>query len=219
MVSFRGRVSFTVKGSVSGSKSSMTNYRPIDQPNISVICKQLEAIIKAKIWAISSDTHQLHYIPKHHFINIIIIFDTVYFGRNEFVNAKYNEFNSAAISLLWHALEMLCGVQINVAGIQRRYETWKLLCRIVVASTCRRSVQFGCYITWSRMANCVSVMIEMLPLFNCTISCHGRLVWKTSRCASALGGSRLWLVESTLFGDNVSLRLHREFSLKFNLSN
>ena len=27
-----------------------------------------------------------------------------------------NEFNSAAISLLWHP--MLCGVQINVAGIQ-----------------------------------------------------------------------------------------------------
>ena len=25
-------------------------------------------IIKAKMWAISSDTHQLHYIPKHHFI-------------------------------------------------------------------------------------------------------------------------------------------------------
>ena len=23
---------------------------------------------KAKMWAISSDTHQLHYIPKHHFI-------------------------------------------------------------------------------------------------------------------------------------------------------
>ncbi len=24
--------------------------------------------VKAKMWAISSDTHQLHYIPKHHFI-------------------------------------------------------------------------------------------------------------------------------------------------------
>ena len=32
-------------------------------------------------------------------------------------------------------------------------------------------------------------------------------------------GSRVRLVESTLFGDHVSLRLHREFSLKFNLSN
>ena len=35
----------------------------------------------------------------------------------------------------------------------------------------------------------------------------------------ALDGSRVRLVESTLFGDHVSLRLHREFSLKFNLSN
>ena len=25
-------------------------------------------IVKAKIYEISSDTHQLHYIPKHHFI-------------------------------------------------------------------------------------------------------------------------------------------------------
>ena len=37
--------------------------------------------------------------------------------------------------------------------------------RIIVASTCRRSVQFGCYITSLWMANCVSVMIQMLPLF------------------------------------------------------
>ena len=169
---------------------------------------------------------------------------------------------------------------------------WKY--RIIVASTCRRSVQFGCYITWLWMANCVSVMIKMLPLFNFTISSHrplsrrldrcdrviqnesrdpfggnvyyvtmqitfptrkfrngernfhcdlvhittkwvsslapdcngvfaikayGRRAWKTSRCACALDGSRVRLVESTLFGDHVSLRFHREFSLKFNLSN
>ena len=30
------------------------------------------------------------------------------------------EFNSGAISLLWHPPAILCGVQINVAGIQRR---------------------------------------------------------------------------------------------------
>ena len=88
--------------------------------------------------------------------------------------------------------------------------------RIIVASTYGRPVQFGCYITWPWMANCVSVMVKMLPLFNFTISSHGRLAWKTSWCACALGGSRFWLVESTLFGDHVSLRLHREFSLKFN---
>ena len=80
---------------------------------------------------------------------------------------------------------------------------------ITVASTCRRSVQFGCYITWLWMANCVSVMIKMLPkLFNLTISCNGRRAWKTARCACALAGRRCWLVESTLFGDHVSLRLH-----------
>ena len=91
--------------------------------------------------------------------------------------------------------------------------------RIIGASICRRSVQFGCYITWHWMANRVSVMIKMPPLFNFTISCHGRLALKTSRCACALGGNRFWLVESTLFGDHVSLRLHRELSLNFNLSN
>ena len=94
---------------------------------------------------------------------------------------------------------------------------WKY--RIIVASTCRRSVQFGCYITWLWMANCVSVMIKTLPLFNFTISSHGRRAWKTSRCACALDGSRVRLVESTLFGDHVSLRFHRKFCLKFNLSN
>ena len=46
--------------------------------------------------------------------------DTDHPGRNQFVNAKDNEFNSAAISLLWHPPAMLCGVQINVAGIQQR---------------------------------------------------------------------------------------------------
>ena len=80
---------------------------------------------------------------------------------------------------------------------------WKY--RIIVASTCRRSVQFGCYITWLWMANCVSVMIKMLPLFNFTISSHGRRAWKTSRCACALDGSRVRLVESTLFGDHVTV--------------
>ena len=51
--------------------------------------------------------------------------------------------------------------------------------RIIVASTCRRSVQFGCYITWPWMANCVSVMIKMLPLFNFTI-CLVEAGWRPS---------------------------------------
>ncbi len=86
--------------------------------------------------------------------------------------------------------------------------------RIIVASTCRRSVEFGCYVTWFWMVNCVSVIIKMLHLFNFTISCYGRRAWKTSRCAYALAGSRFWLVESTLFGDHVSLHLHWLFKPK-----
>ena len=145
---------------------------------------------------------------------------TWYLGRNEFVNAK--EFNSAAISLLWHPPAMLCEFRLTWLAYSdgRKRENcsvWKD--RIIVASTCWPSVQFGCYITWHWMANCVSVMIKMLPLFNLTISCHGRLAWKTSWCVCALGESRFWLVESTLFGDHVSFRLQREFSLQFNLPN
>ena len=45
---------------------------------------------------------------------------TRYLGRNEFANAKDNEFNSAAISLLWHPPAMLFSGQVNVAGIRRR---------------------------------------------------------------------------------------------------
>ena len=147
---------------------------------------------------------------------------TRYLGKTEFVNAKDNEFNSAAISLLWHPPAMLWAFRLTWLAYsdgrkRENYSVWKDC--IIVALTSRRSVQFGCFITWPWMANCVSVMIKMLPLFNFTISCHGRLAWKTSRCACALSGSRFWLVESTLFGDHVSLRLHREFSLKFNLSN
>ncbi len=145
---------------------------------------------------------------------------TRYLARNEILNTKNNEFNDAAMFPVGHELPRLRRGQINVAGIRRRQETWNYLCvwkdRIIVASTCRHSVQFGCYITWIWMANCVSVMIKGLPLFNFTISCYGRRVWRTSRCACALTGSRCWLVEPTLSGDHVSLSLHWEFSLKFN---
>ena len=38
-----------------------------------------------------------------------------YLGRNEFLNTKYIEFNSVAISVLWHELPRLCRGQIKVA--------------------------------------------------------------------------------------------------------
>ena len=48
---------------------------------------------------------------------------TRYLGRNEILNTKHNEINSAAIFPVWQELPMLrCG-QINVAGIRRRQET------------------------------------------------------------------------------------------------
>ena len=51
---------------------------------------------------------------------------TRYLGRNDFANAKYNEFNSAAISLLGHPPPMLCRGQINVAGITATVEHVKI---------------------------------------------------------------------------------------------
>ena len=97
---------------------------------------------------------------------------TRYLGRNEIVNTKNNEFNSAAIFPVWHELQMLRSGQINVAG--RKLENssvWKD--RIIVASTYRPSVQFGCYITWLWTANCVSVMIKMLSLTSPYLAMEG----------------------------------------------
>ena len=48
--------------------------------------------------------------------------------------------------------------------------------RIIVASTCRRSVQFGFYITRLCMASRASVMTKMLPLYNFTIPCRGKKI-------------------------------------------
>ena len=62
------------------------------------------------------------------------------------------------------------------------------------------------------MANCFYVITRMRHLYKLTIShrCNG--AWKTSRFACAHAGSRYWWVESTLFEDHVSLRLHWELS-------
>ena len=48
---------------------------------------------------------------------------TRYLGRNEILNTKNNEFNSAAIFTVWHELPMFRRGQITVAGIRRRQET------------------------------------------------------------------------------------------------
>ena len=102
---------------------------------------------------------------------------------------------------------------------RKREYRYVLKYRIILASTCRRSVQFGCNTIWLWMANCASVMTTVLPLYNFIIPCRGRRAWKTSQYARAFAGSRFWLVESTIFGDHVSLRLHWEISLKLNFFN
>ena len=53
---------------------------------------------------------------------------TRYLGRNEILNTKDIEFNSVAISVLWHEMSRLCRGQIKVAGIRRRHrltEIWR----------------------------------------------------------------------------------------------
>ena len=40
----------------------------MNRPTFKYIITLIHAFIKAKLWEISSDTHQLYYIPKHHFI-------------------------------------------------------------------------------------------------------------------------------------------------------
>ena len=58
--------------------------------------------------------------------------------------------------------------------------------RIIVASTYRQSVQFGCYVTWVWMANYVYVMTRMLHFYyKFTISRRCRRAWKTSTYAHA----------------------------------
>ena len=41
---------------------------------------------------------------------------TLYLGKNEILNTKNNEFNSAAIFPVWHELPRLRRGKINVAG-------------------------------------------------------------------------------------------------------
>ena len=74
-----------------------------------------------------------HYLPRYTRYRVIAgrvikggsLYMTRYLGRNEILNTKNNEFNSAAIFPVSHELPMLrCG-QINVAGMRRRQETWK----------------------------------------------------------------------------------------------
>ena len=54
---------------------------------------------------------------------------------------------------------------------------------IIAASTRRRSVEFGRYVTWLWMVKCVSVMTKMLHLYNFAIPCHGGQPKNVTMCA------------------------------------
>ena len=76
--------------------------------------------VKAKLSEISSDTHQLHYTPKHHFIIIIIIIvDTVFRQKRNFKHEKQlcQQYRHIATK---HARSRPPGRQANVRGIHRR---------------------------------------------------------------------------------------------------
>ena len=64
--------------------------------SIQFIQDSYSAGVKANIYEISSDTHQLHYIPLYHF-TILSYYLTRYVGRKEILNTKNNDFNRAAI--------------------------------------------------------------------------------------------------------------------------
>ena len=55
-------------------------------------------------------------------------------------------------------------------GGRKRKNSSALKHRIIVASTCRCSMEFGCYVTWLWMANCAYVMAKMLPLYPWKVS-------------------------------------------------
>ena len=137
--------------------------------------------------------------------SIIIIFDTVlYLDRNEILNTKNKEFKTMLPFFHFStnhqgfaAASPTCAAY-DAGRKSENSSFWKD--RIIVASTCRRSVQFGCYVTWVWMAKYVYVMTRMLHFDKFTISRRCRPAWKTSRYACAYAASRFWLVESALFG-------------------
>ena len=95
--------------------------------------------------------HRLsHYTtPTAPLYNIIIMFDTV-LKQKKNLNTKDNEFNIAAISLLWHAPPGICRGQFNVADIRTStVENVKIALseQIALLLHPRVDIQFGCYVT------------------------------------------------------------------------
>ena len=82
--------------------------------------------------------------------------------------------------------------------------------RIIVASTCRRSVAFGCYVIGLWMAKCVTIRDDNNAAF---VYLHHPLPWQTSMenvTPGAHTSRKPFLIGwiHSLDGDHVSLRLH-----------
>ena len=69
---------------------------------------------------------------------------TRYLGSNKILNTKNIEFNSPAIFPVWRELPMLRSGQINVAGIRRRQEAWKIALSEKIALLLHRNVDVPC---------------------------------------------------------------------------
>ena len=99
--------------------------------------------------------------------------------KSEILNTENNKFNSGAILALWQASPRPDRCQANVKIFLLLKD------RVIVASTCRRSVQFSCLQISVWIANCVSVMTEMVNFYKLTTSRRCQQAWTTScvRCA------------------------------------
>ena len=139
------------------------------------------------ITPISSHTHQLHAKPPHLFTNNII-----WHGSQAVLSKKklMRKIINSTVSPSCH-FGMHHQGQANVPGILYIVGMkCDLKDRIIVASTCRRSVPYSLfviYITRVWTANCVSMMTEMLHLYyKFTISCRCQQAWTTLRINGAV---------------------------------
>ena len=101
--------------------------------------------------------------------NLIIIFDAVLrqYAERKFWTRKI--MNSTVLPYFHFGMNhqgFAAAKPTCLADASRKSENssfWKD--RIIVASTCRHSVQFGCYVTWVWMANYVYMMTRMLHFY------------------------------------------------------
>ena len=71
---------------------------------------------------------------------------TGFLGRNDILNTKYIEFNSVAISDFGTNRQGFAASRSRPEYVSVKKALSEKDC-IIVAFTCRRSVQFGCYVT------------------------------------------------------------------------